>query len=353
MLIEKRIMKRPFISIIVPVYNVEPYIEACIRSVMRQTYDGKMECIVVDDCGTDNSMVVVENVIADYNGSIVFKILHHDHNRGLSAARNTGVESAKGDYIFFLDSDDEMTTDCLNKLSEPLREKSYDIIVGMFENKDEDGTFNHGLLILPPKPQLDGNEILQSYCEGKLYSMVWNKLYPTSFLRSHGLRFLEGIIHEDELWTFQLTSLSRSLYVVSQTTYRYRRRNNSIMTSINLSNMINAEAYYGHVIEMGKFVKENHIINEIVYEIIRRRFYETLKLQINNPFAFIHYYRKMRQCTMKQLNDIYKKNFSYKRRIRDYHYYIPSMIASHCEYGVELTIILFRYLYNGCKNNFQ
>jgi len=65
------------ISIIIPIYNVEPYVEACVRSVMRQTYDGTMECIVVDDCGTDNSMAVVESLISEYNGPITFKVLNH------------------------------------------------------------------------------------------------------------------------------------------------------------------------------------------------------------------------------------------------------------------------------------
>ena len=86
------------VSIIVPVYNVAHYIEDCLRSVMRQTYKGSMECLVVDDCGTDDSMSIVERMIAEYDGPIQFKILRHEHNRGLSAARNTGTMQATGDY---------------------------------------------------------------------------------------------------------------------------------------------------------------------------------------------------------------------------------------------------------------
>jgi glycosyltransferase involved in cell wall biosynthesis len=73
---------------------------------MRQTYEGDIECIVVDDCGTDGSMGIVNKLILEYNGPIMFKILHHTHNRGLSAARNTGISNASGDYLLFLDSDD-------------------------------------------------------------------------------------------------------------------------------------------------------------------------------------------------------------------------------------------------------
>ena len=84
------------VSIIIPVYNVAPYIEACLKSVMGQTYTGLMECIVVDDCGTDNSMAIVERVIDEYDGAIHFHIEHHHSNRGLSAARNTGIAKANG-----------------------------------------------------------------------------------------------------------------------------------------------------------------------------------------------------------------------------------------------------------------
>ena len=79
------------ISIIVPVYNVAPYIAACLQSVMHQTCQDALECILVDDCGTDNSMEVVGEMLQSYEGPIGFKVVHHTENRGLSAARNTGM----------------------------------------------------------------------------------------------------------------------------------------------------------------------------------------------------------------------------------------------------------------------
>ena len=108
------------VSIIIPVYNVAPYIEACLKSVMRQTYSGSMECLVVDDCGTDESIAIAERMIAEYDGSILFQILHHEHNRGLSAARNTGTLQATGDYLYYLDSDDEITDECIELLMQKM-----------------------------------------------------------------------------------------------------------------------------------------------------------------------------------------------------------------------------------------
>ena len=108
------------ISIVIPVYNVAPYIGDCIRSVMHQTWQGPLECIFVDDCGTDNSMEIVRSIIEENQGNIEFKIIRHKENRGLSAARNTGIAAATGDYVYFLDSDDEITPDCIEALAAPI-----------------------------------------------------------------------------------------------------------------------------------------------------------------------------------------------------------------------------------------
>ena len=86
------------VSIIIPIYNVQDFLVECLESVIKQTYSGNMECILVDDCGTDNSIAIAEQIIEkNQNSNIQFKILHHTHNRGLSAARNTGADEAIGE----------------------------------------------------------------------------------------------------------------------------------------------------------------------------------------------------------------------------------------------------------------
>ena len=77
------------VTIIIPVYNVAPYIKDCLKSVVRQTYRGGMECLLIDDCGTDDSIAIAEKMIKTYVGPICFRIIRHESNRGLSAARNT------------------------------------------------------------------------------------------------------------------------------------------------------------------------------------------------------------------------------------------------------------------------
>ena len=104
------------VSIIVPFYNVSPYIGACLKSVMRQTYTGSVECLIVDDGSTDDGMAIVERMVRAYDGPIQFKILRHEHNRGMSAARNTATMQATGEYLYYIDSDDEISENCIERL---------------------------------------------------------------------------------------------------------------------------------------------------------------------------------------------------------------------------------------------
>ena len=104
------------ISVIIPVYNVEKFVERCVRSIMNQTYTEGVECIIVNDCTPDDSMKIVEKLVKDYTGTICFKLLNHKQNYGLAAVRNTGMNAATGEYIIHIDSDDYCEPDMLEKM---------------------------------------------------------------------------------------------------------------------------------------------------------------------------------------------------------------------------------------------
>ena len=215
------------ISIVIPIYNVELYITDCLQSVMRQTYQGPLECIMVDDCGSDNSIVVAENLVADYDGLIEFKILHHEHNRGLSAARNSGMDAATGEYVYFLDSDDWISEDCIEKLTNPLQKERFDIVVGDYEIV---GTLPYFLELSFPEGHYHEKGISKTFCNQGVYVMAVNKLYNKKFLQKNHLCFEEGKVHEDEILAFELSCIEKSFYVVKSVTYFYRIRENSIVT---------------------------------------------------------------------------------------------------------------------------
>lgn len=223
-------MNHPKISIVIPIYNVEPYIADCLRSVASQTYQGVIECLLIDDCGTDKSIEIAETFVASYKGNVIFRILKHAHNRGLSAARNTGTEQATGDYVYFLDSDDEIDEHCLEWLTQPLLSgEACDILVGGYRVT---GTGSAApALHLSDGTTLEGDAIMRAYVKGEWYVMAWNKLCSLSFLRKYRLTFKEGLIHEDELWTFQVACRAARLRVVNRPCYVYKLREGSIMVN--------------------------------------------------------------------------------------------------------------------------
>ena len=113
-----------------------------MMSVIKQTYN-HFECILVDDASSDDSIDKCEQMIAKYKGPIQFRILHHEHNRGLSAARNTGTDAAKGDYVLYIDSDDLISNDCVEKLMAPLlKDNDIEIVMGEHLRFSEDGIQN-------------------------------------------------------------------------------------------------------------------------------------------------------------------------------------------------------------------
>lgn len=225
----------PKVTIIVPVYKVQEYIEDCILSIMSQTYNGEMECIIVDDCTPDDSIIKVHELIDNYEGTIQFKIIHHKENKGLSAARNTGLEYAKGEYVYFLDSDDEICQTCIQDLAEPLAEKKFDFVIGDYSTKGN-LTFETPKLQLNTGEVSNNEDIVSSYESAKWYMMAWNKLCSLKFIIDNNLFFKESIIHEDDLWSFQLACLANNMFIVKKSTYIYRLRSNSIMSSTNKYN---------------------------------------------------------------------------------------------------------------------
>ena len=219
------------ISLIIPVYQVSDYIERCIRSVIRQSYDN-IECIIVDDASEDDSISKCEMLIKSYDGLIHFKILHHEKNRGLSAARNTGTKAATGEYIFYLDSDDEITPDCLEKMI-LLAEKHPDVpmVIGYYCTKMENGkrkTFPEDNL---PSYVASHEQIISIFYNKLVPLFAWNKLIKRSFIEDNKLYFKEGIVYEDIIWMFWSVKYLTTVAILNDVTYHYYIRPGSITTS--------------------------------------------------------------------------------------------------------------------------
>lgn len=246
------------ISIIVPVYNVEPYIRECFSSIAAQTYKGEIECIFVDDCGQDRSVEILGELIADYHGSISFSIIHHEHNKGLSGARNTGIRHASGDYLYFLDSDDSITPDCIERLV-ALAEKypGVEVVQGSTKSKTD-------WLQLKPKfvPEYSDSFkwIRQTLLKRYVIPMTaWNKLVRREFVLKHQLYFVEGMIHEDEIWNFTLAKYVHHIAFCYEPTYNYRENESGIMSQVKA----NPKRYFPIVDYMSRHTSTPYLASEL------------------------------------------------------------------------------------------
>ena len=220
------------ISVIIPIYNVLPYVEKCVRSVMNQRYRD-LEILLIDD-GSDDGSGLICDTLAEEDARI--RILHTE-NRGLSAARNLGCRESKGEYIYYLDGDDRLEEDCLPVLFNALLESEADMCVGGCHKVNSEGTVIDNACIktdLTVTPE----EYLSNYfgrVSGYLINS-WNKLMKRSVAEK--VIFPEGMNYEDRATFARLIASSGKIRMVSQPTYIYSlRRPGSITATYSMKNL--------------------------------------------------------------------------------------------------------------------
>lgn len=301
------------VSIIIPVYNVAPYIGACLQSVFSQTYKD-IEVIIVDDCGTDNSIKIVQTIISNYQGKFKTNIIHHSHNRGLSAARNTGIQKATGEYIYFLDSDDILPSNSIKSLINKIQPDSYaDFVIGGME------TFGYKKYTYPllSREYLTSNkDIFIDFLLFRWNVMACNKLINTSFIRKHNIKFLEGYYHEDMDFSFKLALYAQNMACCHDITYYYLIRDNSITTykqKKNYTDFIKITNNNFLLLEKRCNVNTLPYISEYVTESLYRIFIEIIKernpqIKLRDKFNLLN--------QIKQINKTYchfnKRTLPYK-----------------------------------------
>lgn len=223
------------VSIIIPVYNVSEYIEHSIRSVIAQTFTD-IECIIVDDGCTDDSITKCEQWIREYEGPIKFIILHHEQNRGVSAARNTGIRQATGKWLFFLDSDDEITPHCIETLLKVGEEdEATEMVHGSTQpNQWEKVLYDPRCSQIPSS--MKDSETIKYYFFHKQKMRIGpsNKLLRRSFIMEHQLFFKNGILFEDVLWSYYLFNRLKQICLVTDITHYYYIRSGSICTDTDI-----------------------------------------------------------------------------------------------------------------------
>lgn len=287
------------ISIIVPVYNVEKYLEKCLNSIINQTYKN-IEIICIDDGSPDNSIYIL-NRFAKKDKRI--KIIRQK-NQGLSAARNIGINNATGKYIIFVDSDDWLELNTLELLYEKLLVKEFDFICfGVFKNFEnvEERVFQNisenyedGLIFFK-----------ESYLKNCFTASACNKIYLKDFLVENLIYFTRGKLYEDLLFTFECLKNSKNIGVIKTPLYHYFiKRENSITNKINkkdLDALFIVEEIEKKLIDKNKEFVESLEFREYIFSWLSKA--TVIKTIFNT---------KLFDKTNDKIIDFYLNNYKYK-----------------------------------------
>lgn len=291
------------ISIIVPVYNTGSLIKKCIIPIL-QLQDKLIEIICVNDGSTDDSLEVLKQIQQQYPKLIIVD----KENGGLSSARNSGLDVAKGNYILFLDSDDWLDIEQFVKLRQCCA-KNYDIIHGNFNYTYDDKPSIRNKMQY--EAELSGQDFLSKALLTNKFSIpVWINLYKRSFLIENNLRFMEGILHEDEEFNIKAFPLANS--IISKNIYflEYYQRANSIT-----NNGSNGEKRFLDILKIQNEISlfcQKHSFNQDFLSIIQT--YMALVvisgyIRIQDKKVADKYYKKIKEMKLHQAIGSYTLEF--------------------------------------------
>lgn len=225
--------KKPFFSIVMPVYKVEAFLEQAVQSVLEQTFQD-FEIILVDDCSPDNCGKICDCYAGNYEN---IRVIHHPVNGGLSAARNSGLAAAEGEYIWFMDSDDYVETSLLEEVYQSLQKNRAQLVIfGLVEdNYDKNDTLSYQKVRVPDLGYYKSREELREqiiHLENDTFlGYVWNKFYDLKYLRETGIKYEKIILIEDILFNVQYCKDIERMNCLNIAPYHYNRRIGNSLTS--------------------------------------------------------------------------------------------------------------------------
>lgn len=231
------------ISIIIPVYNAAPYLEEALNSTLNQSYR-HLEIIIIDDGSTDGSDKICDRYAEKDERIHVI----HQNNRGLSNARNKGLDLATGQMIVFLDADDSYSINYVEAMLEAMIKNSSDMVICKYSvhrtlSKMEWEDASKGYPSINPG-MYDRRSSLRALADGSLNHSVWNKMYKRELWEN--IRFPEGKVYEDVATTFQIISRCKTVFVKEESLYLHRNRNDSISSTLSKSNIVDYIEAYSH-----------------------------------------------------------------------------------------------------------
>lgn len=292
--------EQPLISVIVPVYNVQEYLEQCVESLICQTYKN-IEIILVDDGSTDNSGLLCDRYAERYDNIFVY----HKINGGLSSARNYGIDKAKGDYLSFIDSDDFVSCDFLECMAESMIDYKADVVMcnySMYYNEN-----NVKDVLIKEKNTVVYHDL---EADRRLYLefAAWNKLYSKELFNN--IRYPDGKLYEDARTMYKIANSIERLVVIPKSMLYYRQRKTGIMGTFSTKNYLDRVNVWSEIYEFEK----NKFSDEELQNILQRKNKLVLEL-ISTIFKnqFLSFDRKLMKKLLGELHN--PVNLNPKERI--------------------------------------
>ncbi|MBR6308413.1 MAG: glycosyltransferase family 2 protein [Lachnospiraceae bacterium] len=265
------------ITVVIPVYNVKPYLEECFLSVINQSYSC-LDIVVIDDGSTDGS-----GKVCDEWGEKDSRIrVIHQANSGLSAARNAGIDAAGGQYIAFLDSDDYYETDTIKDLYNCAQRNNADMVVGCGRWVSEEGNPLDERSYNGSERILSKEEFWGLFCDQQDFVVAWSKLYKKELFDT--VRFPEGQINEDfGIARFVVDNANQIVYL-NKSVYNYRIRQGSILRSpFSEKNLY----LIGERLSLIDYILRQDFSRQAQYHFCRKQFPEAMD-EIGNGFRFLN-----------------------------------------------------------------
>lgn len=317
------------LSIVIPVYNVEKYIEKCLLSCLNQDISFDLyEIIVVNDGSPDNSLIIADRIAIESKN---IRIISQE-NQGLSAARNTGLQNAKGEYIWFVDSDDYIEVNCLGRITAQLKDH-LDILQLQYRLIYEDKNFVKDVDYCVIDGVKSGLDVI---VEGGLPTPAPFSIFRTQFLRDRKLEFVKGIYHEDTEFKPRVVYLADKISSDTEISYNYLQRvSGSITAHYNLKNGLDMLKVTNSLLN---FVKEQHIQKKYALY-----FFRQISVCINTTFYWIYLFSKKDKI-------IFNKNLKKNKHLFDC--MIKSGVLKYQIEGIllkissRLTTLLIEKIYN-------
>lgn len=309
------------VSIIIPVYNVDKYLDECLNSILNQTYKN-LQLIIIDDGSTDNSTKIIEIYEKKFSNMIFLR----QQNKGVSVARNLGIQYITGDYVLFIDSDDFLEAHMIEKMVRKIKDENSDIAICGYktyfgENMRENKCVN---LQVEKNKRYTNIDVINMMLEYKIRGFLWNKLFSRKLINSN-FKFDEGRYIEDWYPVFESIYCSKEISFIVEPLYNYRQRsesclhrltskkiddylyainkiyrhinNGSIKINSNIISIFNIQNKYNIISQFYNVYKKKYV-NAKIYSEFNKSKYNVIKIKFNE---FIYCFFKKPMLAIKLL----------------------------------------------------